>query len=378
MATFYEKQQDDGNALVNFGFDVTGGSAKSAYYLDSFGSYDIQGTINQVLGNTDTAVQSGRQGLGRQLPLRHPKLPYLFASKISSFTGVGLAGGIAMGRAIAPAVAIPPTDPALAALNAQAITNYLQYGLYEVGVEFTGPRTYPIVSNSVITNQSGSWTRPDGTSQSYSWAPEFLRYTDFDFFPQDNTIQGQQGQMTLYRLGEPVPFTSPPWFWLPDQILKITWYQVPYRFILSPNSYIANSPWRGRVNQNQLWLWPPGSLLYLSYNVKKYAPPTGFTQTLQNSQGLYSYFNFAQLCDIELSFLLTKRATASIGGSTGNANYVTAGHNLLPDLVGNTFWYATRNDKDGNDAFTNPPAWLSAPLECLFSDPDAGGGPDLI
>lgn len=385
---YIEDQQDDGNSIAGFSFNVTGGSARSQYYLESYQAVNLQGTINDILGYTDTTVVSGRVALNRKMPLRHPKFPYMYASGISGITGLGYT---VPGSSLAS-----PTPAPMEILDAPAISDFRQYLKYRIGVEFTGPRTYAIANNSAISNQSGSWTTPAKITQSYTWAPEFLRYTDFDLAPQDNTIQGQQGDMSLYKNGSYIPFTSPPWMWLPDSILRITWYQVPFRFILSPNSYIAASPWRGRVNQNYMWFWPPGWLLYLGYNVKKYAPPTGFTQTVQTNpnavppeQPRYSYFNYAQLCDIELSFLVTNRYLRnSIGFAPDNANYVTglradgatqgAGHNLLPDLTTNQFFYGTRNDASGNPSTNNPPAWLSAPLEVLFSDPDSGGGPSLV
>lgn len=382
MPLLDEDQQDDGNSLAGFSFDVTGGSAKSSYYLTSTDAQNLQGTINNILGYTDTTASNGRRGLNRVLPQRHPKFPYLYASRISSLTGVGFnSPGTTMQDAV---------NPSLAALNAPPISRFLQYNKYRIGIEFTGPRTYAMLGNEFITQQSSTWTRPNGSPQVYSWSPEFLRYTDVDFIPQDNTIQGSQGEMSIYKNGSLVPFTSPPWMWLPDWILKITWYQVPFRFILSSNSYIAASPWRGRVNQNYMWFWPPGWLLYLGYNVKKYAPPTGFTQTISSTtSGAFTYANYAQLCDIELNFLITNRQLRnSPGFATGNNNYVLglkadgvsqgAGHNLLPDVVSGQFYYATRNDSSGNAAVTNPPAWLSAPLEVLFSDPDSGGGPELV
>jgi len=375
MALFTEAQRDDGDSIASFGFEVTGGACRSEYFVESIDAVNMQATITDILGYTETAVGSGPT-LNRIPPRRHPQFPYLYASKINSIMGTGrnYPGSTAQNAVNPPSIGTG--NP----LNASPMTDqYRQYALYKIGVEFTGPRTYPIIQNGVITAQSGSWTRPDKTTQSYYWAPEFLRYTDFDFAPQDNTIQGQQGGMTLFNGAGDPPFTSPPWQWLPDSILKITWYQVPYRFILSSKSYIAASPWRGRVNQNYLWLWPPGELLYLSYNVKKYAPPTGYAQSLQNpTTGLFTYVNWSQLCDIELIFLLTKRIPGYAVGVINNANYVAKGHNLLPDLVNGGFYYATRNDSVGASSLQNAPPWKSAPLEVLFSDPDCGGGPDLV
>lgn len=379
MPFFIESQREDGDPVANFSFDVTGGSGKSEYLVQSIDAVNLQETITSILGYTETAVNRGPT-LNRNPPRRHPKFPYLYASRVSMLQGTGFKDSSLVDASAAP----------LTALDATPMTSqFRSYGTVKLGVEFTGPRTYPVVQNGIIESTSGSWYRPDGTQQSYSWAPEYLRYTDFDITPQDNQLQGQQGSMTLFKGAQAIPFTSPPWLYLPDYLLKITFYQIPYRFVISPKSYISAAPWRGRVNQNYLWFWPPGWLLYLTYNVRKYAPPTGLAQTLQNSSGLYTYFNYAQLCDVDLLFLVTnRRASSSLGFSPTNKNYVTgiqadgispgAGHNMLPDMTTGKYYYATRNDSTGASSTNNPPAWLSAPLECLFSDPDCGGGPDLV
>jgi len=377
--TYLEAIEDD--ARCNFQFDQTGGSGKAFYHTPIGSAPNIQQIIFDVLGYTNPTGNGGSQALNRLLPVTHPKCPYLYGNRITSLIGKGSGN----------AVRVSPVQPSNPAIGANPIAQFFQYQQYEIGVDFAS-RPYPILTNAAFSAiQSGSWAKKDGTTETFTYATEWSRYTDYDYFPQDNTIQGQQGNMSLVTTGtatDSVPFTSPPWMWLPDQILKVKWYQVPYRFITSSNSYIAGGPnrnWRGRVNQNAWWNWPAGSLLYMGYSVHKYTPPFNDVDTYPTytSVGdgamtvLGDLVNYSRLCDIELTFLYTNRyRSGSLGGTITNGNYIPQGHNLLPNLGDNKFYYAVRNPKGATTGDrNNPPAWYSFPVEALFSDPDAAGGP---
>lgn len=375
---YLEAIEDD--ARTNYQFDVTGGSAKAYYYTRLGLSPDLHDIIKEIYGYTNPFSTAGQYRLSRRIPKTHPKFSYLYAQRISSLIGKGSA----------TAVREPPTYPTNPAMGNNPIADYFKYQQYEVGVDFS-TRPYPIIADTDFTASfAGSWYKRDGTLDNFTYAPEWVRYTDYDYFPQDNTIQGQQGSMSLWGIPAPapdhIPFQSPPWMWLPDMQLKINWYQVPYRYITSANSYIApteNRNWRGRVNQNWFWNWAPGSLLYMSYSVKKYTPPTpdigtyaSWTGALDAKALLGNLLNYERLCDIELTFLYTNRyRSGSLGAVITNKNHVPAGHNVLPNLADNKFYYATRTPIGGTESVQNPPAWLSFPLEALFSDPDVAGGP---
>ena len=359
MGVYLETQED--SATSNLAMDQTGGSARATYIINSQDAFNLQGTITDILGYTNPFAGT-TQKMRRTIPLTHPKLSYLYASKIVSIVGEG--SGTAYQQS--------PTPPALPIIGSRPIAPYYQYAQYRVGVEFTGPRPYAILNDGAFNSSASSsifYPADGGAGVAFTYAAEWLRYTEFDLYPQDNTIQGQTGGLALIKNSTTtVPFTSPPWMWLPDQILKITWYQVPLRYIISPNSYIANRDWRGRVNQNDWWLWPKGSLLYLGYGIKKYSPPTGDVQTSPANEP-YRYINYAQLCDVELNFLLTKRVlSGSLGAAITNLNYIAAGHNLLPDMSDMKFYYATSTTP--TISVQNRPPWLSFPVEILMSDPD--------
>lgn len=386
-STYLETVSD--NSLSGFQFDQTGGRGKADYLTELNKVIDEQALIQDILGYVSPFVDTTRQAMRRWLPVTHPRYPYLYANNITSITGKG----------INTAVRVAATQPTNPAIGAKPIAAYLQFKQYEVGVDFTS-RPYPLIADASFTNSvTGQWYAKNGTAYTFTYAPEWCRYCDFDLIPCDNTIQGSVGSMSLIDggrgSGQFVPFTSPPWMWLPDQYLKVRWYQVPYRYIISQNSYIAGTAkaptasgggaryWRGRVNQNPWWFWPAGSLLYMGYSVTKYAPPTpdigtytGYVPTSTDPNATGSFINYERLCDIELTFLLTSRfMSGTLGATITNKNYVQTGHNLLPNLADNLFYYATRTPPGGTESVQNPPAWFSFPLEALFSDPDATGGP---
>lgn len=370
----------DDNSRQNFQFDMTGGSGRGYYRTPKGSNYDLQTLVQDIIGYTTPFASTSTPAMRRVVPVTHPKAPYLYAHRISSIVGEGSGD----------AARQPPTPPLITSIGTKPICDYYKYRQYEIGVEFAS-RPYPIIADTDLTaSVPGSWYKRDGTLNNFNYAPEWARYCDYDYFPQNNTIQGNQGSMSIWGVPEaagPIPFTSPPWMWLPDQMLKIRWFQVPYRFITSANSYIApvkNRNWRGRVNQNWWWNWPPGSLLYLNYAVTKYTPPTmdmgiypSWTGTVEGSETLIGILtNYERLCDIELTFLYTNRFRAGTLTYPSNKNHVAAGHNLLPNLADGKFYYATRTPiGSSTESINNPPAWWSFPLEAMFSDPDVSGGP---
>lgn len=388
MGQYFEAVEDD--SRCSFAADQTGGTARAFYYNTS---PDLQSALKELLGYTNPFHSLNRPSLDRTLPVTHPKFPWMYASRLVSLVGKGTGG----------ASRVAPTTPSNPAIGAKPIADYLAYRQYEIGVEFSS-RPYPVLANEAFTGKvtDGKWYTRDGTPNTFTYSPEWVRFADFDYTPQDNTVQGQQGSFTVWGVSGKtggIPFNNPPWMWLPDQLLTIRMYGFPFRYITSPNSYIAGTPnrnWRGRVNQNPWWFWPAGSLLYLGYSVHKYTPPTSDIETY------YSYLptgadpaatgpliNYARLCDITLTFLYTTRyKSGSLGADILNKNHIAAGHNLLPYLPDNSFRYATRTPLKSSPPFPeaqagtlgtasvqNPPAWYSFPAEVLFTDPDASGGP---
>ncbi len=344
------------------GFDLQSGHSFGTYLLEVEDAEDLQNAVTEVLGTTQIAPGTGALSgqLQRQPPIAHPVYPFHYAEVITNFRGVGqftktLGASEDLGAASVPGMEF-----------------FALYDQYWITVKYT-PRPYPVLPDSEITvDQTGSWINDSGAPETYNFANEWIRYTDFDIVPSFEAITAQQGRMAFSSASSPpndIVFSAMPKMYLPNSILKFRWYQIPFRYITSPNSYITGvtegRSWLGRINQNEWNGYDVGSLLYLGYSYKKYTPPI---QSIDYSTGQPSW---EKLCDIEFTFLLTSRNPIGAGPSMPptNGNYLVAGHNLQPWIAGDRKYYYAQT------ATSSPvPAWLSFPMELLFFDPDVPNG----
>lgn len=336
------------------------------FYLQNPTPTDLQNAIQQIIGNTSTNVGDGR--LQRILPLAHPVFPFWYASNITSIRGAGQ----------------PTQAQAFPALEASAFPNYLLYPRYEFTVEFS-PRDYAVLADSTIVRYLGGWN--DSTSANISpviFTSEWLRYTDFTVEPQFDTITTQLGQQVFKTQSGSAPggstpavFAAMPKRFLPNQLVKFVWRQVPYRYITSPKSYIGRYP--GNINQNPFYIWPAGSLLYLGFRPFRYTPPIPQLYQWVDLNGDFA-FTTQKLCNIEFNFLLTTRTGTDVPAGpnpkrpevqAANSNWIAAGHNLQPWFKNFNFYYTTVQD---STPANQVPSWFSFPFELLFTDPDAVAG----
>lgn len=339
---------------------IESGRATLPYYLlgPNIGESDIQGAFAQILGATTDVNPGGSAKLNRLLPLAHPMFPFWFATGISGLRGLGKPTQIA-------------ADPDL---EAAPFPTYALYPNYELTVEFS-PLPYAVRPDSVIAVSSGTWAPPPPASgdQFYQYAPEWQRFTDFEFVSKNDTITATQGLMRFKTGSNAEPgdsggrqFPAMPKMPLPNSIFRVYWYGVPIRYILSPNSYLRK--YRGMVNQIAWWtfqgktLFQPGELLYLGFQpTKTYTSP--FAQLMgwtNGDQTMAKYVNLA------IDFLYTVRQVND-APAAAHPNYIVAGHNLNPYFPKRLFYYTVFDDKNN----TNAPAWFSFPVELLFTDPDA-------
>ncbi len=327
-------------------------------------------SVTDLLGTTGTTATDGR--IRRTLPTRHPTWQWMFADGCSpqgvgsGFTTVTIVPGI-----------YPPTIP-----------SYPLYGDYHYRVNFS-PRPYNTWQDGDITLTAGTGYKKDGSSYTFKFANEWQRFTTFDIYPTNQVITAQQGQM-VFRCDGPGGTAQPnlnsfqdsPRLYLPDSVLKIRWFQVPYRYLTSENSYLAR--FIGHVNQTDFGPnavgagygpYKAGSLLYLGANpTATYTPPIPDPGLLAKSDG--NGFVNSRLCDLELNFLYTARTIGTTTANTPdfsavNRNWIVAGHNLLPWLTTRKYYYATTYDpNDAADQAKWFPSYNSFPFQQLFTDPD--------
>lgn len=344
-------------------FSQTNAEKRSIYLLQNpTGASDIQNAIEDILGTTSVSAGDGR--LQRIPPYRHPIYPWLYASSVN-ITGHGWA----------PPGPTAPADEELTDAGTESITDqFALYNTYFLDVKFT-PRPYSVAADETIQLQTGSWypETDDGVSpaQTFTFAPEWQRYTDYDIQARTDNATAKQGTMNFKTKSGSAPngfiYPGMPRVYLPNQTVTVKWYFVPFRYANSPNTYFPR--WLGRINQNPWWLWLPGELLYIGYKVEKFQPPVA----VRSFDG--SFASADKLCNISFTFLSTKRCGADVPSTppSNNRNFVMAGWNLQPWWVDRKFYSTQSNPKPPITA-TPAAEYLSFPLEILFTDPDIAGG----
>lgn len=361
--SYYSENADSVNVGAA-GFQLTNAKATATYYLlgeeypsGQVTTSDIPDAITQIIGGTSTDIGDGT--LERTLPLAHPLYPWLYADGVT-IRGFG-AGYMYSGAQ---------------ELEAPPFPDFTAYPNYQFDVQFT-PRSYVIASDASVPTVPLSFYNTAGEEQEADVAGEWVRYTDWWYERKFESITSRQGQM-MFRTetGNPpngICYSDMPKLFLPDSLLKIVWYQIPYRYIYSENSYIDGLI--GFINQNVFTTWPVGSLLYIGYTAKRYTPPVQELSQIYTGSTGYVY-SAEKLCDVELLFLRTKRTLPSDGEAItpSNPNWVVAGWNLLPWLVDRKFHYATSfSGANPTETSSWTPMFPSTELSLLFTDPDAAG-----
>lgn len=380
LSSFSESVDSVGPSIANL--NEFGGRASMPWYLleqdtgDTLEAADIQSAIRQILGCCNSA-QNGSYKLSRTLPLAHPMLPYMYANSLD-LRGIGRPTRQSSETSFGEVASFP---------------NYALYANYRFDVQFA-TRPYAVRPDSIIPKiqmfgngaaapNRGWYVYPGSvgyvanTIMPYTYAPEWWRYCDFDVMPQNESVTGVRDKLKFQTKagGAVVPngvtFPAMPKLFMPNSILKINWYQVPLRYITSPNSVITR--YRGMVNQNDWWETPngkaykAGELLYLSYTPKIYTSPVILGENLNGGDTTYAKF-----CDIQFQFLYTTRPAALDAAlardvpTPPNGNFIAAGHNLNPYFPKRQFYYTIFQSGDA----ANYPNWLSFPFELLFTDPD--------
>lgn len=359
---YAERTPEEGVAAANAGFTLRAAKANMTHVMESVQVQDLTDVLSDFVGKTD--LNNGQPtgfGLKRLPPKAHPLWPWLYCSNLANIQGVG--------KCTRQKANLPP----MLQMQGLVLPEWLFYETYFVTTEYS-PRGYPVLNDSLMPqfglNTWYSESNPAGYF--FQFVPEWLRFCEFSLDSVQNYITFQQGQMTFTdRDGNPdgKPFAAMPRIYLPDQIIKVRWYAVPYRFIVSKNSYIRR--FTGRINQFDWWNWEAAQMLYLSYNATPYNPPVPDVMQLPALDNATTFSN-EKLCDIEFAFLLTRRfLPAGNAPVPANRNYIPSGHNLLPFHGTRRFHYATVSKSGPNIGDPNgQPMWLSFPAQLLFVDPD--------
>jgi hypothetical protein len=332
----------------------------------------IQNSLTAIFGTTvldATGHTTGGGAINRQQPYAHPLLPFWYAKAISSIKGVG-GGGVQPIKNLRTleAPVIPSSTKTDA--NGNPLGYWGLYPEYQYTIEF-GPVPYAVLGNSSInvnvTPTEFIYIDPNGNSFQFGYAEEWKRYTNWIPIPQFDFITYQLGSMFFATGNSAFPNQQPmkafPKLFLPNQLIKFYWYQVPLTYITSPRSFLNR--FAGYVNYFDWYqpAWRAGTLLYLGYTPTVYSPPV--PQLYQVQEGRTG-FAVDKLVDLEINFLYTSRQGTNLPTPI-NQNSIPAGHNLLP-FIDRNFYYAQAKVGTPPKVY---PSWNSFPFELLFTDPDA-------
>ncbi len=354
MAVTFKERVDDTNPPSVAGFGPNGGKGSATWYLDSesgaITNAKLREAILQLVGDTQYAKYDGR--IHRTLPMFHPQWPWMFVAGLPTMQGCGLYNKI------------PQEFPLVT--DTPGFGDYALYEQYNFKIDFE-PKINYLTDQYINVVPNASWFSDNDNGvnppDSFLYADEYRRFTDFEITPLNNNVTAQKGAMKFYTADgkDPNFFPIPDLMKmiLPDMLIKFRWLQVPYRYVTSIKSYL--NKYRGRVNQVQFQNWPAGSLLYTSYNARSYIPPV---PTIVADGGSST---IEKLCDLELVFMQTDRTCTQPPAGPPvklNRNYIINGWNSQPWLQTRKFYYAASSSPDFR------PPWLSVPFSILFTDPD--------
>jgi hypothetical protein len=371
--TFIEACSDGGPAPSTSTITIRTASDGAIYQLkNSPTPGDLQAAITTLLGDVKLDVNAGAtagtDGVGalrRTLPVPHPVFQYHYCSAIPSIQGIGV-----------PVLTQSP-DALFTGLPPQS--TYAAYPEYDFKLQFN-PVTYAVLPDESISNFTGHWYDESGSNLSipFSYVNEWLRFSDFLIQPAGDFITATIGNGMKFRTTQPPgptsadgkTFTGQAKYYLPNSILKFTWYQVPYRYVLSANSYLEK--YRGYINQNDWYNWKAGQLLYLNYAATRFTPPVPTAISWTGATDVFptSGVSQAKLCDLELTFLLTRR-NCTDAPVPANKNSIPA-HNNVQKFLGDRLWHYISTVQNPDTDNTKGAAFFpSFPVEILFMDPDA-------
>lgn len=346
-------------------------------------------TLGYVVTSTHDPNSNDAYKILRYNPKRHPAFPYMYASQMSNLSGSGMASST-----LQDAISSAPIYTSAPITSQTRIYNNNKFK-----VTFS-TKPYNVLEQSVVPIGNGSYYPPISNGQpytnqvEYTYAMEWCRNTSYTLTPQNNSISSPSGSMIFPALGSAGPpatfpiLNAPPKSYLPDAVLTMTVFGVPYAYITDNNSFISygggivgselnsgiymNQTFLGCINQNDWFNWPAGSLLFVNYSTKIYNQPYASITNIGTLNAGGEWDEYAKLCDVTLTFLYTNR---NIGTpvTPPYGNWIAKGWNLQPYFAPtNDFYFRTWEYVCANYP-TMPnkqyPAWPSAPFELLLTDP---------
>jgi len=330
----------------------------------------VQDTIKELLGFTYTGADAsgpggpGAGGLERFLPAAHP----IFQNFVVSNVRVEPVRDEARFT-----VEVPDPDDLL---EAKPLSPAIAWGSWKFDVTFM-PRPYPMISDLIMGWKTDDWYDDTGALKAIQYVEEWKRFCVFQTAPREEYARAKLGDAMRFvtgsgaKPGGPDVFSGNPYpaivnVLLPDDVLTVSWYNVPSRFVESVNSNLRKH--RNRVNQKTWMGYDPGTVLYRSFKETRYASPF---PKLDPNWGGAGVFATQRLTNLDLEFWVTRRTSPDLPATnpaTENLNFVKAGWNLFPWFKDRNFYYAVSANADPMKCY---PMFRSVNFGLIFRDPDA-------
>lgn len=320
---------------------------------------ELHYAIREILGHCEPDVDTYK--LNRTMPKAAATVPWLYADRISEIVGLG---------------EMTKTASTSVVIAAKPFDDFALYPTYELTVEFV-PVAFPHAENNEIGIGSLTWTKPDGSTASKSYAKEWLRYTTFERTPAAEWITAEAGQFQIdvFSGEDPDTFQASKGqvkMLIPSGSLKATWHEVPALYVdsVSVDSYIQQG--LGHINQFSWRGFDAGTLLFTAVQVNRYQPAIPDFAVVDGSDVIGPNL----LCDITFIFLIRDQPLGKdAAGNTAtpaaavNANAIQDGWNFVPLAHMNDWYYAKSTGFDSFSAANNRPLFPSFPFELLFTNP---------
>lgn len=370
LTQFYERIDSVSPSTAAFGMD--GGSAQIDFIVNRT---QIEGFLDNILGKCVIDNASGK--LQRSLPMAHPEFNWMYASKINTFQGVGLAGAnVSEDSPISLVDTVDRKMPLFLAV----------YEKYRISVQYE-PRPYLLLSDTqthqykpdgIVIGQQLYYT-PEGAIKLFDDWGEYRRFTRIEFEPHAELLASNNGAFFHHSTDLPGGLAQPigqangagPQIVVVKNKVKVTWFFVPYEMLTSINIPEAY----GRISYefpitNKFFGFPRGSLLFEGVTVNDYPGP--FPTSVVNfgappdpsSIDASIYAN--KYCDIIFNFshfeIPKELKAADPGGVLLNQCVISDHHNRLPHTGLMKYCYVS----NGNDSATSRPVYWSYNFRKLF------------
>lgn len=352
---------------TTYSWAVDGASARVTYILNP---EDFYAFVTYIMGGV---YFDENNRMRRRIPISLPEHPWLYASRIVEFKGLGIDG-----RATTDSFAnfdafwkLDKTIPKFAGV----------YRAYRLTVQYE-TRPYRILDDAQIDSYGvvnrNQWyvdTNAAGPIQEnnvpFQDTFEWCRYITVDEQPKPELLTNNLGSWA-YKTIDGVDNTGPlnngalttqdgsgSNLLMMKSEVRVKWWFVPYSIINNINFYNAYN----KVNST-LFLWfSAGSLLFKNIELQSYSSPypieniniTADPTTIQNSYLKNRY------CDLTFVFERFDLDANSVG-TLPAADYrplngkIRAGHNLMP-YSGNLLYYYTETQPEGNYQLGLPIYW---------------------